>query len=288
MTLYPRSVQLTGGDGGLPRFLIDSPFATAELFLHGAHLTAFQPKGEEPLLFLSRESVFKPDWPIRGGIPVIFPWFGPGRHEGEGAHGFARRRSWSAQTVQERQDGALLLSLRLDPQPGEGDWVARLHFEIAKKLTIRMEITNTGSEILRCEEALHTYFKVSDVRQVTLHGLDQTPYLSEIEEPQHNRQGADALRFDQEIDRAYFDTRDRLVIEDPGLRRNIVIEKEGAASVVVWNPWVEKSRRLADFAEDEWPGMLCVETGNLKANTLEIAPGERHLSTTSFWSEPLA
>ena len=33
---------------------------------------------------------------------------------------------------------------------------------------------------------------------------------------------------------------------------------------------------MADFGDDEWPGMLCVESGNITPNAIELAPEESH------------
>ena len=49
-----------------------------------------------------------------------------------------------------------------------------------------------------------------------------------------------------------------------------------SASTVVWNPWTAKAKAMADFGDDEWPGMLCIETANAADNTVTLAPGARH------------
>src|SRR5205823_3449232 len=79
-------------------------------YLHGAHVTHFQPRQPEggpaqrPVLFLSTRSNFEPGKPIRGGVPVIFPWFGPwqGAREGDKSmmHGFVRTRQWKVESVE--------------------------------------------------------------------------------------------------------------------------------------------------------------------------------------------
>src|SRR5206468_2712115 len=73
----PGVVKIESGAGGLPRVAVTSPLADAHVYLHGAHVTHFAARGQKPLLFLSAESHFAPDKPIRGGVPICFPWFGP-------------------------------------------------------------------------------------------------------------------------------------------------------------------------------------------------------------------
>ena len=60
---------------------ITTGHATATVYLQGAHVTAWQPKGQQPAIFVSRKSDFLPGKPIRGGVPIAFPWFAA-RHDG--------------------------------------------------------------------------------------------------------------------------------------------------------------------------------------------------------------
>src|SRR5512142_2972783 len=87
-TAAPGRVTFLDGQDELPMLEISTRWSTAEIYLLGAHVTQFKKKDEPPLLFLSQCSRFAEGQPIRGGVPVIFPWFGP--REGLGQHGFAR------------------------------------------------------------------------------------------------------------------------------------------------------------------------------------------------------
>src|SRR5215510_11039778 len=88
----PGRMTFLEGKGELPKIEVTTDGGSAEIYLHGAQVTHFQKRGEPPLLFLSQFSRFASGQPIRGGIPVIFPWFGP--REGEPMHGFARFENW--------------------------------------------------------------------------------------------------------------------------------------------------------------------------------------------------
>ena len=97
------------GRGGLPLVRIETPWSAAEIYLHGASVTHFQLHGEPPLLFLSEKSRFEKDAPIRGGIPIIFPWFGPHPSDPKkGQHGFARSTDWK---VESKSDNEIALRL---------------------------------------------------------------------------------------------------------------------------------------------------------------------------------
>jgi len=289
----PGRARLVTSPGGLPRYEIATPLAQAHIYLHGAHVARFVPEGQAPLLFTSAKSWFDPAKPIRGGVPVIFPWFGPRQgHPDAPAHGFARLRTWTPESLVQEPDGAIVLTLRLEPDAGTRllwgephDWVLRHRLTIATALTMELEIENRGTAPLRCEEALHTYFHVSDVRNISIQGLENTEYYDKADGMRRKRQDTAPILFAAETDRTYIHTAAACVIDDPGLNRRILVHKEHSSSTIVWNPWTAKAQAMPDFGDDEWPGMVCVETGNVADNTLEIAPGARHVTRTILRAE---
>ena len=161
-----------------------------------------------------------------------------------------------------------------------GGWVLRHRITVAQSLTMELEIENIGSQPIRCEEALHTYFSVSDIRQVAVAGLEGTEYLDKGDGMRRKTQNFEPIRFTQETDRTYLNTAAECIISDPGLNRRIRIAKSGSDGTVVWNPWIAKAAAMPDFGDDEWPAMVCVESGNMADNALEIAGGSRHTTTT--------
>src|SRR5580693_3822718 len=94
--------------GGLIRAVISTPLAEAEIYLQGAHIAHWTPRGHKPVLFMSSRSFLEPGKPIRGGVPIIFPWFGP-RSDGKPGpmHGFARTVPWSVESAGLPSDGAV-------------------------------------------------------------------------------------------------------------------------------------------------------------------------------------
>jgi glucose-6-phosphate 1-epimerase len=61
-----------------------------------------------------------------------------------------------------------------------------------------------------------------------------------------------------------------------------VVEKNGAASTVVWNPWAEKGAGMADLGDPAWRGMVCVEAGNVADNEVRLAAGGEHEMSTAI------
>jgi len=291
----PGIARLSTGPGGLPRYEITTPLAQAHVYLHGAHVSHFAPAGQPPVLFMSAQSWFQGGKPIRGGVPVIFPWFGPRQgHPESPAHGFARTRAWTAESIHQQPDGNVGLVLRLESDVetralwGEPhDWVLRHRITVGTTLTMELEIENRGAAPFQCEEALHTYFSVSEAGSITVRGLENAEYYDKADGMRRKRQDNEPIRFTAETDRTYVNTAGACAIDDPGLRRRIFIEKAHSDSTVVWNPWIAKAQSMADFGDAEWPGMVCVETGNVADNTLEIAPGAKHVTRTLVRCEAL-
>jgi glucose-6-phosphate 1-epimerase len=284
----PPGIRLESGPGGLDRLVIATPACTAELVLQGAHLCRWHPAGHpHPVLWMSQASRFEPGAPIRGGVPVCFPWFGP--RAGDPAappHGFARVKPWTLDGVNVEADGTaiLRLSLRADdttrtivPQ----DFTATFTVRVGATLGMALRVENRGPGAFRFEEALHTYFTVGDVRQVRVEGLQGATYLDKTDGGQRKTQTDAEVTVSAETDRLYLDTVTNVTVTDPVLARRLTIAKAGSLSTVVWNPWVAKSWAMPDFGDEEWPGMICIETVNAVDNAVTLAEGASHeLSAT--------
>jgi glucose-6-phosphate 1-epimerase len=270
------------GPGGLTRLWVDTAEAQAEIYLQGAHVVRWQPAtAVHPVLFMSAESQFAPGKPIRGGVPVVFPWFGD-RSDGlpGPAHGFARTLLWEVVAGERRADG-VGVSFKLLPSQttrdlGFDDFVAIYEVVVGPALELKLTVENVGDTPLTIGEALHAYFAVSDIHQVEVGGLKGSEYYDKVDGMKRKRQEEDRIRFAGETDQLHVNTTAPVTIHDPGWRRRVVIEKQGSASTVVWNPWTEKAKRLADLGEEAWPHFLCVEPANAADNVVTVEPGAMH------------
>ncbi|MGE5610952.1 MAG: D-hexose-6-phosphate mutarotase [Bacillota bacterium] len=288
----PHTVVFEEGPNRLLRAAIITPHGEASVYLHGAHVTQYRPAGQKPLLFMSGQSHLEAGKPIRGGIPIVLPWFGPNANDPSApAHGFGRLLPWTVEATEELADRSIRLVMRLDSSEATRkywpyEFGLRYQITVGASLELSLEVLNRSSEAFRFEEALHTYFAVGDVRQVAISGLADAVYLDKTDGMRRKMQGAEALGIAGETDRAYLNTRATCFIDDPVIGRRITIEKEGSDSTVVWNPWVDKSRAMADFGDEEWPGMLCVESGNVVDNAVTLGAGQGHVMRVRYVSEP--
>jgi D-hexose-6-phosphate mutarotase len=273
--LIPDQLEIVSGNGSLPKIVVTSQFSAAEIYLHGAHVTHFQKSGEPPLLFLSGQSFFESGKPIRGGVPICFPWFGS--RENFPAHGFARLANWELIATATLPDGGVKIYFQLPANVANAnEFAGKVHFvvTVGETLTMELLVENNSTAELVFEECLHTYFSVANIQEVSVVGLNGKTYLDKVGGVFEKRETADAIRFDSEVDRVYLNAPDAVEIRDENLHRKIVVEKSGSHSTVVWNPWIAKSKAMADFGDDEFKRMVCVESGNVDENKISLSPGK--------------
>jgi glucose-6-phosphate 1-epimerase len=281
-TTLPSGVTADRGAGGLDRLTIHTPTADAELYLQGAHLTSWHPAGvRAPVLWMSACSQFAAGKPIRGGVPICFPWFGAHHTDSAApAHGFARLLPWTLTGATEGADGKVTLSLELAGREVSPAWrhalVARYRITVGAVLELALEVENAGDVAFTFEEALHTYFAVGDVQRVTVAGLEGHEYLDKVAALARRTQGNEPVHFTAETDRVYLDTRATVTVRDDAWGREVIVRKSGSDATVVWNPWIAKARAMPDFGDDEWPSMVCVETCNVGPHAIALPPGAVH------------
>jgi glucose-6-phosphate 1-epimerase len=274
------AVKFVAGQGGLTCAEITAAAGAAHIYLHGAHMTHFQPKGQAPILWMSASSPFTTGKGIRGGVPVIIPWFGAKADDKTAPqHGFARSVAWNFEGVEERGSSvAVTLSLRPDPEQRKWwpqDFEARYTVSVGSSLEMTLQMRNTSPAAFVFGEALHTYFAVADVRNIRIDGLDGVTYADKVQDFKRFTQKG-PITFTGETDRVYLNTTATCTIHDPGMGRRILVEKINSASTVVWNPWAEKSKAMLDLGADAWIGMLCVETCNVADNAIALPAGKMH------------
>jgi glucose-6-phosphate 1-epimerase len=285
----PDCIHVEEPEAGYPVYVIRHPAASARVALHGAHLMEWTPAGQAPVLYLSPQALHQAGKPIRGGIPVCWPWFGADAHDpSKPMHGFARIRFWNLIEATATGSGVRLIfsftgdaeTLALWPHP----FSARVEMRIGHSIEVRLATRNTGTAPFELTEALHTHLHVGDVTQVIVRGLADLPYLDTVGPATRHQQAGDII-IDQEVDRRY-ESPGPVVVEDSSLQRHIHIDNEGSNTVVVWNPWVEKSKRLSDLPDNDFPRFLCIEAANAAPSVI-VTPGEEHEIVTRVRVAPL-
>lgn len=286
------------GPGGLPFIEIENELAQATVCLQGAQLTHWHPRSQtEPVTFVSAMAQYTEGKPIRGGIPICWPWFGPHATDKSLAqHGFARNVLWEARAPVRLGNGSTQLSLRLSDSAQTRElWPHRFSLEyrvtVGDVLEIELTTTNTDGEAFLLSEALHGYLQVGDIGAVQVLGLEGTEYIDKVDGEQRKRQEG-PVTFAAEIDRIYVNTEARCTIVDRLLDRRIHIAKHGSRSTVMWNPWDKKAAGLADLGAAPaggggWRQFACVESANANDNSLTLGAGQSHCLAVRYSAEPI-
>ncbi|PKH26879.1 D-hexose-6-phosphate mutarotase [Enterobacterales bacterium CwR94] len=263
--------------GELPVLVISHPQVRAAVALQGAHLLAWQPTGEQPVIWLSEKTPLAAGKALRGGVPICWPWFGPA---GEPAHGFARNQSWTLAS-HDKNDDSVMLTLMLSHNaqtlklwPHEFTLYARFRFSADR---CELELEAHGD--YQSTAALHSYFTVADIAGVEVTGLGG-PYIDKVSQVQDaiNTQGKQ--RYDERIDRIYTQPEDCSVIHDAVGQRVLEIYHHHQSDVVTWNPGPELSCSMADLANDGYKRFVCVETARIAKPLQSKAECPARLATT--------
>lgn len=286
-------VTVSESPGGLPVIELEGDFGIARFSPQGAHLMHFAPAGQPPLLFLSGQTQLSTGKAIRGGVPVIFPWFGArDGHPESPMHGLVRTRTWEIEAVEVPEKGPGKVRMKFESSPETlalwpHDFALSIEFSLGESLSIHWETRNTGDAPFDFEQALHPYFPVADVRSAAVRGLQGGEFIDKTDGMRVKTDSMEPVVFQRETDRIYLDTSATLSLEDPASGSKIVLEKAGSLSSVVWNPWIDKASAIADLGDDEWENFLCVEQANAARNSLTLPAGAIHTFETRYIRMPL-
>ena len=282
MQLSP-SVCIERTHSGLEFISINSRQCEAKIFLQGGQITEFTPKDKLPLLWVSGDETFSEGKSIRGGIPICWPWFGQHENSDFPAHGFARTHVWQADEVHET-DSEVTVSLKLPMKQVDATFwphqsSLRVEFILSEQLEVRLTTCNLGNVPFSYTQALHTYFPTEDINNTRVAGLQGAQY---IEFGQGPHQQNDVVDFSRETDMVYTQAAAVQTIDTP--QGMISVSRENSQSCVLWNPWIEKSKRLSNFADDDYKSMLCLEAANVLEDAVTLEPKQSHtLVTTIKW-----
>lgn len=248
-------IQLTSPDG-----------ARAVLSLWGGQLLSWRPAGGAEQLYNS--PMHRSGTAIRGGVPVIFPQFaaqGPGPR-----HGVARTRPWQLVQHEKGRDDALAVLRLEDDTETRALWPHAFALELtvrirAAVLEMELAVENRGTAPFAFQAALHSYWRVSEVGNVVLDGLQDRRYTDAAtgaQGTQHSRRLE--LLANRAIDRLVFGPPAPLTLTEwtETGSRALHIEPEGFDDAVVWNPGA--AHGLADLPADDGQRFVCLEVGQIE------------------------
>lgn len=259
---------------GQPVIKLQTPDgAVALISLHGAQLLSWTPAGGEDRLYLSPKAIFDGHTAIRGGVPLCFPQFA-----GEGPlpkHGFARNKRWEVGSSRAGKDFAVTTLQLTDDAETRALWphafAAEMSISIGGgRLDMELEVSNTGDTPFSFTAALHTYLKVREVEALRIEGLRGLDYRDSADDNRMKKESGVGVLIEDETDRIYHGAPPTLLVRED--HRALGIHAENFPDVVIWNPWEDKCRQLADMPADGFRRMLCVEAAAVR-QPVELAAG---------------
>jgi glucose-6-phosphate 1-epimerase len=277
--------------------MLENQFGRAVISLFGGHVLSYINKADfVERLWLSPLAVFDGKTPIRGGIPICWPWFSSHpTHEDYPSHGYARTQMFTLVEVQETIQNSKVTGTKVILKPsqakkyGYSSLDMNLVVTLSDTLTVDIITSNEGDQAIALTQALHSYFLVDDIRQIQLKGVD-TPFDDKLTSTTNNLAPA-IYKFAQEIDRIHsFEHAEYtnkqiimlLITRDTAPQTqqtaSLTVEQSGHNSIVVWNPWVDKSESMHDVQNNGYKTMLCVEAANTAnvEHLLFLAPNQTH------------
>jgi D-hexose-6-phosphate mutarotase len=280
-TDLPAGIRAVEAHGSLPAIAVSLPSATALIYLHGAHVAEWRPTDQLPVLWMSAHSRYGATDALRGGIPLCFPWFGQNASDPTlPNHGWARLAEWTLLSATSGADVAELTFELTDESVGvpAGTAPMRLLYvvTVGATLTVDLQVVNTGDADLTFDEAFHTYLAVADVTATSIHGVANLPFIDRTVTPDATAVSAEPMGFvGDQVDRIY-PMPSAIDVDDTGNSRVITVAAKASAQSVIWNPGRAKAAGIADFGDDEWASMVCVEAVNIRDHAITLAPGASH------------
>ncbi len=279
--------------GKLSVITVENDFATAKITPYGANVLSFiprSPRNMADLLWVSPAARFDGRQPVRGGIPICWPWFG--KHASDStlpAHGFVRNMLWQLDQVNHLESGATELSLSIESSDESLKiWPYLFHLQlvvtVAESLTLRLVTTNLSDHTMVLTEAFHSYFKVGDASKVTVSGLEGSVHIDTLSAMKRSVQ-TKKLFLSPPMDSVFLNHAVDAKIDDVVLSRQISVRKQGSSSTVVWNPGSEIVKGFKDISNEAWPEFLCVESGNVFEDVVTLLAGEKHELKLELFSD---
>lgn len=272
---------------GMVFLTIFNKYGDVDICLYGAHITSYRPNDSSDLLWMSPESFFEAGKPIRGGIPVCFPWFGPHKSDNQlPQHGFARLMYWEVLSTASLASGESKVVLQLCSSEATKaywpyDFCAQLIVEVGSALNVTLKVTNTSADTFEYTCALHSYFSLSAIENLKIEGLQNITYYNQLT-GENGLQEEEILQIQEPLTRHYLDTEKSVIIEDTIYKKKIKVAKEGSRVTTVWNPGAEASAAMADLPDDGYETFVCVETVNAFNNVISLSPGQWHETTATI------
>jgi D-hexose-6-phosphate mutarotase len=284
-------VSVTEPEPGFPVLEVKTSVSEATIALHGAQVLTWTLTGHPPVLYVSPKAKMTEGIPLRGGIPICWPWFN--EHPEDSTlpkHGFARNRFWELVSGEAfGKEATLVFKLCSDEETKQMfpyDFELTATIRVSDKLRVKLNMKNTGEEIYRVSSALHTYLSVGNIERIQLEGVKGSHYMDQLSDQTEAQYQEKNLQIKEEVDRIY-QSMSSVLVRDLDRHRSVFVDKAGSRSTVIWNPWKEKSKSLSDLPDKGYLEFVCVECANAGTDKPTLRPNSSHNVETVIGLRPL-
>ena len=284
-------VSVTEPESGFPVLEVKTSVSEATIALHGAQVLTWTLTGHPPVLYVSPKAKMTEGIPLRGGIPICWPWFN--EHPEDSTlpkHGFARNRFWELVSGEAfGKEATLVFKLCSDEETKQlfpYDFELTATIRVSDKLRVKLNMKNTGEEIYRVSSALHTYLSVGNIERIQLEGVKGSHYMDQLSDQTEAQYQEKNLQIKEEVDRIY-QSMSSVLVRDLDRHRSVFVDKAGSRSTVIWNPWKEKSKSLSDLPDKGYLEFVCVECANAGTDKPTLRPNSSHNVETVIGLRPL-
>ncbi|OZG72148.1 hypothetical protein BTA51_17490 [Hahella sp. CCB-MM4] len=262
--------------------------------LMGGQVLTYASHGQRPVLWENSRLELSTGAALRQGIPICWPWFGPLNQNQDPviqqfagdqppSHGLVRETLWELVSATEQAEYTEVVLAKGVHLPGLEGLGITMRYRFSDRLECQLVSHNQTDQLVNLSFAMHTYLAVSDIKNVSIHDLDGIPYIDSLDRGAKHLQNGH-ITFDKEVDRIYYNTPPLIRMKDAGWKRTISLEAPESHSSIVWNPWIEKSKRLSQFSPESYRDMVCIETARAWNDFAPIPAGERHEVTLTLMS----
>jgi len=271
-------IKLKKFDNGFEYLEIINKSASAKIALQGAHIFSF--KRDSELLWVSEKSKFENGTAIRGGVPICWPQFGLQKNSELKQHGYARTSLWELVNTKEEEELSIVTLKLKNSKHKHFDYESEvtITFYIGYELKMHLKTKNTDDKPMKITQALHTYFRISNISNISIIGLKNKSYFDTVD-AKIKKQNSD-ISISSEVDRIYQEVDSDIVLQDND--KKIIIKNTNSSSVIVWNPWIEKCHNMKDVKDDAYKNFVCIESANASKDFITLHKDEIHTLITKI------
>ncbi|WP_457745036.1 D-hexose-6-phosphate mutarotase [Sulfurimonas sp.] len=269
-------------ENGFEYIEVKNDVASAKIAFQGAHIFSYKRSNKEELLWVSSLSAFTLGSAIRGGIPICWPRFG-NLDKSLPQHGFARTAVFELVEVIADNNTLTTVHLRLkSSNETKKLWAYAftldILFHISNELKIEMITTNNDTKEFLITQAFHAYFKLSDIKNIEIFGLENKPFLDSLVNEEKVQKGS--IRINEEVDRIYQKANGKIILQD--LEKRLEIQSKHSSSVIVWNPWIKKCSQMSGMEKEGYKSFVCIESANAVDDFVMLGANESFSIEVSY------